>query len=84
MTNAAKSIIVGLLAGILIFLAMSADPAEATGQLGGGHPYYTTEEINAIHDGVTERMMVAIEEDDGDVWIYTKDSTTDGYFKAMN
>jgi hypothetical protein len=87
MTNLMKSILVGLVAGVFLFLALSAAPAEAcacSGPVGGGHPYYTTEEINAIHSGVTERVMVTIREDDGDVWIYTKDETTGGYYKALN
>lgn len=84
-----KAILTGLLLAAIAFASYSLGPASAqatyqepaTGN-GGTHPFYTTEEIEEIHgQGNTKRVVVAIEEYDGDVWFYEAQGN---YYKALN
>lgn len=80
-----KAITTGLLLAAIAFICYSLGPARAQASNGGNganHPYYTTQEIERIHgQGDTKRVLVAIEEYDGDVWLYEADG--DGYV-ALN
>lgn len=76
---------VALIVMVIVFglAGFIAGEAGAKGVLGGGHPFYTEEELEEIHDNATA-LYVVIQEDDGDEWWYVKDANTDGYFEAIN
>lgn len=50
---------------------------------GPTHPYYTTQDIERIHDNTTS-ATITIQESDGDTWYYFKDATTGDYYRALN
>lgn len=82
----ARALIVGALIALALMMMTTteADASCGCGEVGGGHPYYTPEELDAMHDGVTSRVYVSITETDGDIWLYVLDASTKGYYKAMN
>jgi hypothetical protein len=61
-----------------------ASEAGAEGVLGGGHPFYTEQELEEIHALNTTALYVVVQEDDGDEWWYVKDANTGEYFEAIN
>lgn len=78
---------IALTVGVIFGLMMLQSPANArvTDSMWspGAGQLYSTQDLEEMHDN-TKRIIISIEEEDGDIWIYQADSSTHNKYRSMN
>ena len=77
-------IILGVL--FMTISVMTRNEAEAKSMqkdpVGGGHPYYTEEELEIIHGDVAKQVTLSISDTNGSVYLYVADEKSEKWMGA--